>query len=123
MTTLKIGIASYDQMKERTMAVARGELKHRRGDPKVWFTSMESVAKVLSDRNRALLELIATAKPDSLTELAELSGRHKPNLSRTLKTMANYGLIRLQKGKRGQIAPRVAYTDIVLDLPISATAS
>lgn len=70
---------------------------------------MESVAKVLSDRNRALLELIAKAKPESLTELAELSGRQKPNLSRTLKTMANYGLVRLQKGKRGQIAPRVAY--------------
>lgn len=118
MTTLKIGIASYDQMKERTMGIARGELKARRGDPKVWFTSMESVAKVLSDRNRALLELIAESKPASLTELAELSGRRKPNLSRTLKTMANYGLVRLQKGKRGQIAPRVAYTDIVLDLPI-----
>ena len=27
MTTLKIGIASYEEMKARTMAVARGQLR------------------------------------------------------------------------------------------------
>ena len=36
----------------------------------VWFTSIESFAKVLSGRNRELLALIAREKPDSLTELA-----------------------------------------------------
>ena len=51
----------------------------------VWFTSIESFAKVLSERNRALLALIAREEPASLTELAELAGRNKSNLSRTLK--------------------------------------
>ncbi|WP_395707916.1 hypothetical protein [Reyranella sp.] len=40
MTTLKIGIASYKEMKARTMAVARGERRITAAEPKVWFTSM-----------------------------------------------------------------------------------
>ena len=113
MTTLKIGIATYDQMKARTMAIAKGEHKPKRGEPKVWFTSMESFARVLSDRNRALLDLIIEAQPDSITELAELSGRAKGNLSRTLKTMERYGLVTLSKWIKGRIRPRVPQWGIV----------
>ena len=39
MKTLKVGIASVQDMKKRTMAIARGDLKPSRADPKVWFTS------------------------------------------------------------------------------------
>ena len=59
MKTLKIGIAGYDRMKARTIAIARGEHKPVRGEPTVWFTSIESFAKVLSQRNRELLAMIA----------------------------------------------------------------
>ena len=41
MTTLKVGIASYEDMKARTMAVARGERRIAPDEPKVWFTSTE----------------------------------------------------------------------------------
>jgi predicted transcriptional regulator len=44
MTTLKVGIASYEDMKARTMAVARGEHRVAPVEPKVWFTSSESFA-------------------------------------------------------------------------------
>ena len=98
MKTLKIGIVGYDRMKARTIAIGRGERKPARGEPKVWFTSVESFAKVLSQRNRELLTLAARVEPDSLTELAELSGRNKSNLSRTLKTMSRYGLVELKAG-------------------------
>ena len=74
MKTLKIGIAGYDQMKACTIAIARGQHKPTKREPKVWFTSVESFAKVLSQRNRELLALIAGEKPDSLTELATLAG-------------------------------------------------
>ena len=63
MKSLKVGIASYADMKARTMAIARGELKPRPGEPKVWFTSIESLAKLLSDRNRALLNLLVFRGP------------------------------------------------------------
>lgn len=48
MTTLKVGIASYEEMKSRTMRIARGEQRVSPREPKVWFTSTESFAKVLS---------------------------------------------------------------------------
>jgi predicted transcriptional regulator len=118
MTTLKVGIAGYEQMKARTLAVARGKQRARRDDPKIWFTSMESFAKVLSDRNRALLALIADTQPDSLAELAERSGRAKSNLSRTLKTMEEYGLVQLRRGQGGTIVPRVPYSGIALTVSL-----
>ena len=120
MKTLKIGIASYQDMKARTMAIARGKLKPKPGDPKVWFPSTESFAKVLSNKNRALLATIATTHPASLQELAERTGRKPSNLSRTLKTMEHYGFVRLHRGARGRIRPEVPYQSISLELPLSA---
>ena len=120
MKTLRIGIAGYDRMKARTMAIARGEHKAAKGEPRVWFTSIESFAKVLSARNRELLALIAREKPASLTELAELAGRNKSNLSRTLKTMSRYGLVELNEGQRGTLVPRVPYDRVSLDVSLTS---
>src|SRR6202521_4397558 len=120
MKTLKIGIASYEKMKARTMAIARGELKPRGNEPKVWFTSTESFAKVLSNKNRALLATIAATHPSSLQELADRTGRKASNLSRTLKTMEQYGFVRLHRGARGRVRPEVPYQAISLELPFNA---
>lgn len=122
MKTLQIGIAGYDRMKARTMAIARGEHKPAKGEPTVWFTSIESFAKVLSQRNRELLALIAQENPDSLTELAALAGRSKSNLSRTLKTMSRYGLVELEQGRRGTLVPRVPYNQVRLDVSLTAAS-
>jgi predicted transcriptional regulator len=65
--------------------------------------------------------MIASAEPRSLTELAELSGRAKSNLSRTLRTMERYGLVTLEKTKGGQVVARVPYKEIVLDVAITET--
>jgi predicted transcriptional regulator len=119
MTTLKVGIASYEDMKARTLEVARGERRVAPDEPKVWFTSTESFAKVLSAGNRALLRVIMEQVPESLDELARITGKAKSNLSRTLKTMAGYGLVRLDRGARGRIAPRVIHDRVELDLPLT----
>jgi len=118
MTTLRIGIASYEDMKARTMAIARGELRPSDDEPKVWFTSTESFAKVMSAGNRALLRIIAERHPGSLDELALASGRKKGNLSRTLKRMAGFGLVTLERGERGRLVPTVGFDRVVLDLPL-----
>lgn len=119
MTTLKVGIASYEDMKARTLAIARGELQPKAADPKVWFTSPESFAKLLSNRNRALLAQIVDTHPASLHELATSTGRTPGNLSRTLKTMERYGLVRLHKGERGKVRPEVPYRDVQLEMTLS----
>ena len=119
---LRVGIASYEEMKARTLAIARGECRPAPNEPKVWFRSAESFGKVLSERNRALLEVIAEYSPNSLAELAERTGRKKSNLSRTLKTMERYGFVVLKKGERGTIRPRVPYRSISLVMPLGGGA-
>ena len=119
MTTLKVGIASYEKVKARTMRIARGEQRVASGEPKVWFTSTESFAKLLSAGNRELLRIIAERGPGSLDELAQMSGRAKSNLSRTLKMMEGYGLVRLERGERGRITPKVVHDRVEMDLPLT----
>lgn len=95
-----IGVATQEAIRDRALAIARGQRKPAAGEPKIWFTSMRSLAEVLSDDNRALLKLIREQKPESLNHLAELSGRAPSNLSRTLKTMEHYGLVELRQQAR-----------------------
>ncbi len=118
MKTLKVGIASYEDMKARTMAIAKGELRPGRDEPKVWFSSAESFGKILSNKNRALLSTIAHARPGSLGELEALTGRKKSNLSRTLKTLESFDLVRLKRGERGRLIPEVPYDEISLVVPL-----
>lgn len=118
MTTLRVGIASYEEMKALTLAIARGQRTLKPHEPRIWFPSTESFARVLSAANRNLLRVIAEKAPTSLEELAQLTGRRKPNVSRTLKTMANYGLVRLERGPRGRIAAKVVHDRIELELPL-----
>lgn len=97
---VSIGIMPQDKIRARVLAIAQGKYKRKPGEPKIWFTSMRSLAEVLSDENRALLRVIREAKPASLTELAELTGRKPSNLSRTLKTLANYGVVEIRRENR-----------------------
>jgi len=73
---------------------------------------------VLSAGNRELLRVIAEKAPNSLDELAQITGRAKSNLSRTLKTMEGYGIIRLERGEHGRIAPKVTHDRVELELPL-----
>lgn len=63
MKTLKVGIADYGNIKARTLRIARGEERPGPNDPKVWFTSTESFAQILSAGNRELLRTIAERAP------------------------------------------------------------
>jgi len=99
--------------------IARGDYKQSPSDPKVWFSSMKFLAQVLSTHNKLLLELIAQAKPQSVIELAQLSGCHKSNLSRTLCTIEHYGLVFIQRKKSSEICPRVTFDHLRVDLYLS----
>jgi predicted transcriptional regulator len=120
MTTLKVGVADYEEMKACTMRIAKGEEKLAVSAPKIWFTSTESFAKILSAGNRELLRIIDEQTPGSLEDLSQITGRAKSNLSRTLKTMVNYGLVRMEKGRGRKLTPKVAYDSVELVLPLTA---
>lgn len=116
--SINVGIATHQQLKKRAMEIARGERRSSPKEPKVWFTSLESFARVLSGPNRELLKIIDENRPDSLKELEALSGRKVSNLSRTLKTMSQHGLVSLEHGKRGAVMPRVLIKKLHMDLAL-----
>lgn len=108
--TLRFGVMQRDQYKARTLAIARGEYQPKRGEPKVWFESLKSMAQVLSDENQVLLRVILERKPTSIQDLEIATGRRSSNLSRTLKTLARYGIVELTKQER-TVIPVVKATE------------
>ena len=110
MKAIVIGIMPQDKIRERILSIARGEYKPRPTEPKIWFTSMRSLAEVLSDENRALLKMIKDIKPQSISSLAEATGRKPGNLSRTLNTMSNYGIVEMKR-ERNHVRPIAKATE------------
>ena len=110
---LHIGIMPYEDYKKRTLAIARGEYRPQPEEPKIWFESLQSMAQVLSNDNQLLLKTILERKPESLKELEAATGRSSSNLSRTLKTMARYGIVKMEKIRRN-IRPIVEATDFTV---------
>jgi len=110
MKTIVIGILPQEKIRERVLAIARGDYKPKATEPKIWFTSMRSLAEVLSDDNRALLKVIQDTKPRSISSLADITGRKPGNLSRTLKTMSNYGFVEMKRENK-HVRPIAKVTD------------
>ncbi len=110
MKVLRIGIASMDTFKARTIAIAKG-MRTKPGEPKIWFNSAQSIGKLIDD-NWPLLREIRRHPPQSITELAERTGRSVSNLSRTLKSLELRGLVSLEAGDRLNKRPVVAYDRI-----------
>ena len=100
MAKVKVGIMPREQFQQRLIDIAAGRYKPKRGEPKIWFSSMKSLSEILSENNVRLLKIIDEQKPETLNELAQLSGRKVSNLSRTLKTMERYGIVELVKRNR-----------------------
>ena len=121
---VKIGIISLEDYKKRTIAIAKGEYKPKKDEPKIWFRSIKSLAHVLSEENQGLLKLIAETHPKSIKELEDVTGRKANNLLRTLRTMESYGFVKLKEGKSGRgrtpLIPEVIYNSAEIEVSFCA---
>ena len=63
MKIIKVGITPQEKIRERMLAIAKGEFKPKPSDPRIWFTSMRSLSQAVSDESRALLDVIRIARP------------------------------------------------------------
>lgn len=117
--TIKVGIMPLVQYKQRTIAIAKGEYSVKKDEPKIWFESIKSMAQILSTENQELLKVIIENNPHSLRELEELTGRAKSNLSRTLKTLARYGIVELHK-ENNALVPEVKATHFKVEFGLDA---
>ena len=118
---MKVGVISKEDYQKRTIAIAKGEYKPRKNEPKVWFDSVKSMAQVLGNENQELLKLIIKHKPHSLTDLERISHRKKSNLSRTLRTLEKYGIVELSR-HQGKVVPRVMATDFRVEFGLNYSA-
>lgn len=110
MKTIKIGVISPSIQRKKTIQVARGQLKWSDDEPKIWFSSLKSFSEVLCQKNLELIQIIANRKPESISALANMSGRSQSNLSRTLERLASYKFISLIKEKN-HIRPEAELVD------------
>ena len=113
-SVMKVGILSKEDYRQRTIAIAKGEYVPKNDEPKVWFESLQSMAQVLSSENQELLKIIIDRKPGSLKELEEITGRKSSNLSRTLKLMARFGIVALEKDRKN-VRPIVKATSFKIE--------
>lgn len=117
---LHIGIAPRARIHKRMLDVAKGTQKQRPGDPRVWFTSWEALARVLSKKNMLLIEMIRDTEPESVTELAQKVGRTKTNVLRSLKILKEFEIVDFEEGEGGRKAPRLNYDDFRVESQIGA---
>jgi predicted transcriptional regulator len=112
---LHIGIAPREYVHRRMLDIARGARRRAPDEPRVWFTSAEALARVLSKKNMLLIEAIRSTGPASVTELAERVSRTKTNVLRSLRTLEQFGIVAFEAGKGGRKAPRLNYDDFRVD--------
>lgn len=111
---LRFGIAPVSQQRVRSLAITAGTRQRGQDEPNVWFPSVIAMARVLSDENMALLKLIRELHPESMDALAKAAGKHAPNVSRSLHTMAEYGLVKLVKNGR-TVTPQATADRVTVD--------
>ena len=113
MTTVKV--QSLRALRDEMKAVARGEKIARADAAKPSFNSVDAVIRLLTPQNRQLLAIIRDRKPQSVVELAQMTGRAQPNLTRTLAKLEAAGFITMKPVGRRK-APSVAVKKIVVEI-------
>ena len=78
----------------------------------------EKLLRLLSSRNMQLLRLIRSAKPQSVAELARLSGRPKASLMITLRRLQNAGIVAIRDIDGRRKVPEVVADKFTVDVAL-----
>lgn len=112
-------IVSHSKLRDEMMAVARGERPAPPDAAEQSFESVEALMRLLTPENRQLLALIRDRKPKSIAELAQLSGRAAPNLTRTLAKLEAVGFVRMEEDARRRVPTAIVHKLMVEIDPFS----
>lgn len=96
-------IQSHGALREEMKAVARGQRPAPKDANITTFDSAAALLRLLTPENRALLAIIRDRKPQSIAELAQMSGRASPNLTRTLGKLEAVGFVRMTSVNRRRV--------------------
>lgn len=86
----------------------------------IYFTSLEAMRKILTEKRLDLLHVIKERQPDSVYELSKIVKRDIKNINDDLVLLENIGLVSMTKARKGrkQITPRVNYDKIQLEIGV-----
>jgi predicted transcriptional regulator len=98
-----VKIQSHASLRDEMKSVARGEKTTSKDAGGISFDSVEALLRLLTPQNRELLVAIRDKKPQSIAELAELTGRAQPNLTRTLGKLEAIGFVQFNTVERRKV--------------------
>ena len=105
----KIGILSEELARKRMVRIAEGKVTSEEPYPQFLFESLAALSQLLSNENVELLNLIARDKPNSLDELAEMSGRSIKDVTDTFEALSSKGFAYLDVRGNGISTNSVVY--------------
>ena len=112
--------------KEKRVArrLDRGESGPISAEETLYFTSLEELRQVLTDKRLALLRLIHAQKPSSIKELATLAKRDFKNVNADVHLLARLDLLKLTEERAGpkrreRKPPRVPYAAVSVEIPLA----
>uniref|UniRef100_UPI00188D4C9B HVO_A0114 family putative DNA-binding protein n=1 Tax=Vibrio anguillarum TaxID=55601 RepID=UPI00188D4C9B len=85
------GVLSEELARKRMIRIAEGKVASEESSPQFLFESLAVLSQLLSNENVELLNLIAREKPNSLDELAEMSGRSIKDVTDTFDALSSKG--------------------------------
>lgn len=114
----------WKKEKNAARRLHRGEDAHLSGQDTLYFTSIDELRQVLTDKRLELLRLIHTEKPGSIKDLAASAKRDFKNVNADVHLLARLGLLELVEEKagpkrRGRKPPRVSYAAVSVEIPLA----
>jgi len=90
----------------------------------LYFTSIDELRQVLTDKRLELLRPIHTEKPDSIKELAAIAKRDFKNVNADVHLLSRLGLLNLgdekvERRRHGRKTPRLAYAAVSVEIPLA----
>ena len=100
---MKVKIQSHADLRNEMKAVASGKQAAPKDASAPSVGSVETLLRLLTPKNRELLAIIRDRKPGSIAELAEMTGRKPPNVTRTLGKLEAIGFVRMKTVKHRKV--------------------
>jgi hypothetical protein len=102
MKVLLIGIASTAVFRARTIAIAKGRVKPKAGEPKIWFSSAQSIGKLIDD-NWSLLQETRRRPPRAQVALRVNLGRSRVQAAHQIGPVQQSSRSRSDQDNRGNL--------------------
>ncbi len=103
----EVKIQSHASLRKEMKGGATGKMAAPKDAAHMSFDSVETLLRLLTPKNRELLAVIRDRKPQSVAELAKMTGRKPPNVLRTLGKLEAVGFILMKTVKHRKV-PTVA---------------